>query len=195
MIYKRKKLGAWKLAIFNYKDIEMLFEMKLEYLSLKSTKIKWHELMKLINGVCLQLWWFILRNYYFNMIWWILVSSHGLFHINEIQMLKKCEIRSSIIKKKLKKKKEKKENFILPRSKLNLVSALSCQQCSQTLANAMFNFKILIRSGEGCGGAWCHLMTSSASIKGEESANMLEERILTLINIILNFQLRSTYWK
>lgn len=34
MIYKRKKLDAWKLAIFNYKDIEMLFEMKLEYLSI-----------------------------------------------------------------------------------------------------------------------------------------------------------------
>ena len=35
------------------------------------------------------------------------------------------EIRSNTIKKILNKKKEKKENFILPRSKLNLVSALS----------------------------------------------------------------------
>lgn len=33
----------------------MLFEMKLEYLSLKNRKIKWHELMKLISGGCLQL--------------------------------------------------------------------------------------------------------------------------------------------
>ena len=106
-------------------------------------------------------------------------------------------------KNNLKKKKEKKENFILPRSKqLGFCFVMPAIQSDpincKALENAVFIYKILIRSDEGHGAGSHHLVTSSASIKGEESTNMLEERILTLINIVLNFwpcsQLKINLW-
>lgn len=61
------------------------------------------------------------------------------------------------------------------------------------LENERLIYKTLIRSARGHGATWHNRMTSSASAKGEGSANVLEERTVTFINIVLSFPLHSTY--
>lgn len=98
---KEKKLEPWQLAIFKKKVREMLFEMKLEYLSLKKRKLIWHELMKLISEVFLRLWCFV-RNDDFGMTD-LGKFTWSLLHQWNINVQRKtCGIGSKIILKNFK---------------------------------------------------------------------------------------------